>query len=98
SGRRRRRGRKGDCLALSGSFLDPKGGTIVPMPSTSSNSARLSELLDAEEERYRASHPRSLALAGQAAKSLLNGVPMSWMTHWATPFPLFMRRANGTRL
>ena len=68
------------------------------MSSTSSKSARLSELLDAEEKRYRASHPRSLALAGQAAKSLLNGVPMSWMTHWATPFPLFMQRANGTRL
>jgi len=68
------------------------------MSSTSSKSARLSELLEAEEERYRASHPRSLTLAGQAAKSLLNGVPMSWMTHWATPFPLFMQRAKGARL
>jgi glutamate-1-semialdehyde 2,1-aminomutase len=68
------------------------------MSSTSSRSARLSELLETEEERYRASHPRSLTLAGQAAKSLLNGVPMSWMTHWATPFPLFMQRAKGARL
>jgi glutamate-1-semialdehyde 2,1-aminomutase len=68
------------------------------MPSTSSESARLSELLEAEEERYRASHPRSLTLAGQASNSLLNGVPMSWMTHWATPFPLFMQRAKGARL
>ena len=58
----------------------------------------MSELLEAEEERYRASHPRSLALAGQAAKSFLNGVPMSWMSHWATPFPLFMERAKGARL
>jgi glutamate-1-semialdehyde 2,1-aminomutase len=68
------------------------------MSSPSSNAARLSELLEAENERYRASHPRSLALAEQAARSLLNGVPMSWMTHWATPFPLFMERAKGARL
>jgi glutamate-1-semialdehyde 2,1-aminomutase len=68
------------------------------MSSPSSNAARLSELLEEENERYRASHPRSFALAGQAARSLLNGVPMSWMTHWATPFPLFMERAKGARL
>ena len=68
------------------------------MPATSANAARLSALLETENERYRASHPRSLALADQASRSLLNGVPMSWMTHWATPFPLFMERANGARL
>src|SRR6476646_10280138 len=68
------------------------------MPATSSNVARLSALLETENERYRASHPRSLTLAGEAAKTLLNGVPMSWMTHWATPFPLFMQRAKGARL
>ena len=68
------------------------------MRSPSSNATTLSELLEAEDERYRAFHLRSLNLAGQAAKSLLNGVPMSWMTHWATPFPLFMQRANGARL
>src|SRR6188508_1929697 len=70
----------------------------LSMPATSANAARLSALLETENERYRASHPRSLALADQASRSLLNGVPMSWMTHWATPFPLFMERANGARL
>jgi glutamate-1-semialdehyde 2,1-aminomutase len=68
------------------------------MPSTSSSSATLSKLLEAESERYRSSHPRSRELARQAGKSLLNGVPMSWMTHWATPFPVFMERAQGARL
>jgi glutamate-1-semialdehyde 2,1-aminomutase len=68
------------------------------MPVTSSNLTPMSDLLEAEEERYRESHPRSRALATDAARSFLNGVPMSWMSHWATPFPLFMERAKGARL
>jgi glutamate-1-semialdehyde 2,1-aminomutase len=66
--------------------------------SSVSYTTALSELLAGEEARFRESHPRSRALAAEAAKSLLNGVPMSWMAHWATPFPLFMERAQGARL
>jgi glutamate-1-semialdehyde 2,1-aminomutase len=68
------------------------------MTSTSPHTTPLSELLAGEEARFTEAHPRSHALAARASKSLLNGVPMSWMTHWATPFPLFMERAKGARL
>ena len=66
--------------------------------SPASYTTALSELLSSEEARFTESHPRSQALAAGAAKSFLNGVPMSWMTHWVTPFPLFMERAQGARL
>jgi glutamate-1-semialdehyde aminotransferase len=56
---------------------------------------RLARLLDAERERFRAAHPRSLALFERAKGSLLDGVPMNWMVEWASPYPLFVDRASG---
>lgn len=68
------------------------------MSGTSTTATAVQELLAIEETRFRESHPISASLARQAATSLLNGVPMSWMTHWATPFPIFMDSAKGARL
>ncbi len=68
------------------------------MSQTTTHVSGFTKLIDAENERFRETHPRSYDLATQTAKSLLNGVPMSWMTHWATPFPIFMDRASGARL
>ncbi|HEX3274835.1 MAG TPA: aspartate aminotransferase family protein [Gemmatimonadales bacterium] len=59
---------------------------------------RLAELLADEERRFRAAHPRSLALAERARQSLLGGVPMQWMTRWAGGFPLFAAEAEGAWL
>ena len=44
---------------------------------------RVRSLLDEERERFVAEHPASVALAERAGRSLLNGVPMNWMTRWA---------------
>ena len=62
------------------------------------DSARLSELRTAEDERFRGTHPRSAALAEEARGSLLAGVPMPWMTRWPGPFPVFAESAAGGHL
>jgi glutamate-1-semialdehyde 2,1-aminomutase len=56
---------------------------------------RLGALLADEERRFREAHPRSLALAERAGRSLLGGVPMPWMTRWPGGFPLFVAEADG---
>jgi glutamate-1-semialdehyde 2,1-aminomutase len=57
--------------------------------------ARLSTLLEAEEARFRATHPGSLALHERARRSLLGGVPMNWMVRWAGRVPVFVQDASG---
>jgi glutamate-1-semialdehyde 2,1-aminomutase len=59
--------------------------------------ARLESLLEREEERFVAEHPRSGALYKRAETSLLGGVPMNWMKKWAGAFPVFVAHAKGAR-
>jgi len=59
---------------------------------------RLGTLLADEERRFRGAHPRSLALAERARRSLLGGVPMPWMVRWAGGFPLFVTVGEGAYL
>ena len=56
---------------------------------------RLGELLAAEDALFAERHPRSKELYEQAKQHLLDGVPMNWMTRWASPFPLFVDEAHG---
>jgi glutamate-1-semialdehyde 2,1-aminomutase len=56
-----------------------------------------SGLLAREVERFEAQHPRSRALAQEAAGSLLAGVPMPWMIRWPGGFPVFAAEAKGAR-
>ena len=58
---------------------------------------RLAELHAEEERRFVAEHPRSAALAQEASRSLLAGVPMPWMTRWPGSFPVFFETASGAR-
>jgi glutamate-1-semialdehyde 2,1-aminomutase len=37
------------------------------------------------------------ALAEDAAKNWLRGVPMHWMVDWGTPFPLFVSKGQRRR-
>ncbi len=67
-------------------------------PLATVDRARLRLLLDEEADRFRRDHHRSGALWERAQGSLLGGVPMSWMTEWASPYPVFMREARGARL
>ncbi|MDE0045132.1 MAG: transaminase [bacterium] len=57
--------------------------------------AALEEILAGERARFVETHPRSEAMFERSRASLLNGVPMNWMTKWATPFPLFAQDAEG---
>lgn len=59
---------------------------------------RLAELKAGEDELFARTHPRSRQLYGQARDQMLDGVPMSWMTRWASPFPLFVASAEGARV
>ena len=51
--------------------------------------------MTAERERFLETHPRSRALHDRARRSLLDGVPMNWMSEWASPVPLFVDEARG---
>jgi glutamate-1-semialdehyde 2,1-aminomutase len=66
------------------------------MPTTSSvDRDLLARLMSAELERFARAHVRSGKLHERAKASLIDGVPMNWMTEWASPFPLFVERASG---
>lgn len=54
--------------------------------------------MDREVEHYVAERPKSRQLHERAKKSLLGGVPMSWMRIWVGPFPIFVKEAKGSRL
>ncbi|MBI1758957.1 MAG: aspartate aminotransferase family protein [Actinobacteria bacterium] len=56
---------------------------------------RLAELATRERDRFAAAHPRSAELFAQASTSMPGGVPMSWMSKWAGPFPVFVDTAQG---
>lgn len=59
---------------------------------------RVSDLLAAERRRFRTDHPRSVALFERARGCMVGGVPMPWMTEWASPCPIVVDRAEGSRL
>ena len=63
----------------------------IPRPAIAGLFAR-------ETERFAAANPKSRALAERAAVHMPNGVPMHWMTDWATPFALFVASAAGASL
>ncbi|UDY35552.1 transaminase [Dermatobacter hominis] len=58
---------------------------------------RLEGLMAAERELFVRRTPRSAELHEQARRSLLAGVPMSWMTRWPGPHPVFVDEASGAR-
>jgi glutamate-1-semialdehyde 2,1-aminomutase len=60
--------------------------------------ARLADLFARETESFRATHARSAELHREAAGSLLGGVPMSWMSRWPGPHPIFVAEARGAEL
>jgi glutamate-1-semialdehyde 2,1-aminomutase len=59
---------------------------------------RVRALLERERERFVASHPRSIDFQRRAATSMLSGVPMNWMTRWASPSPVVVTAASGAEI
>jgi glutamate-1-semialdehyde 2,1-aminomutase len=62
---------------------------------TAINRTRLSSLLTQEVQTFHDTHPRSKQLFERAKRSMLAGVPMSWMMRWPGTFPLFVAEASG---
>ncbi len=58
---------------------------------------RLAGLIETEERRFVEEHRRSRELFESGRGALLAGVPMPWMTEWASPFPVFAESAEGAR-
>jgi glutamate-1-semialdehyde 2,1-aminomutase len=61
------------------------------------NRDRLAGLVEREERRFIERHPRSHEVFERGQRALLAGVPMPWMTEWASPFPVFAGRAAGAQ-
>jgi glutamate-1-semialdehyde 2,1-aminomutase len=70
----------------------------MPLAHLPISRAHLGRLLEEEERRFHETHARSGELAQQAATSLLSGVPMSWMAHWASPHAVYLDTATGARV
>lgn len=58
----------------------------------------LNRLLDAEQERFRALHPRSAAAWQQGRQHYLYGGPSHWMRRWAGGFPIYADEAHGAHI
>ena len=69
----------------------------APTPSRFAPSA-LSSRFATETQRFTATHPRSIALAAQAAQHFLFGVPLHWMRDWPSPASLCVQQAQGAQL
>ena len=60
--------------------------------------ARIAELMDREQFRFVDTHPESRRLHERGQDSLLDGVPMNWMTRWPGAFPVFVETAQGAEV
>jgi glutamate-1-semialdehyde 2,1-aminomutase len=58
----------------------------------------ITALLERENTLYVQRNATSAQLSEKSARHWLRGVPMHWMVDWGTPFPLFIREAQGTTL
>jgi glutamate-1-semialdehyde 2,1-aminomutase len=58
----------------------------------------VSAMTEREWARFAQSHPKSHKLAQDAQRHFPGSVPMSWMTDWATPYPIFAQHASGARI
>jgi glutamate-1-semialdehyde 2,1-aminomutase len=51
-----------------------------------------------ELQQFASLHPGSRTLHERAVASMVGGVPMPWMARWAGAFPLYVKRAVGSRV
>jgi glutamate-1-semialdehyde 2,1-aminomutase len=59
------------------------------------NRSKLELALQQERQHFIECHSRSKALHEEAKRHLHDGVPMNWMTRWASDFPVFVDSASG---
>ncbi|MCP1834232.1 glutamate-1-semialdehyde 2,1-aminomutase [Bradyrhizobium sp. USDA 4532] len=66
--------------------------------ATAERTGVLNRLLDAEQERFRALHPRSAAAWQEGRQHYLYGGPSHWMRRWAGGFPVYAEEAQGAHI
>src|SRR6266536_333439 len=78
----------------------PPGTEDRPMIANSPlvDRKRLTELLELERRTFSERNPRSRALFDQSKRTLLNGVPMSWMSCWPGGYPVFAANAKDATI
>jgi glutamate-1-semialdehyde 2,1-aminomutase len=59
---------------------------------------RVATVHEAELERFARDHPRSRELFERAQGSLVDGVPMTWMSKWVGGHPVYAAAAHGARI
>ena len=60
--------------------------------------ARIDALIDREQARFAADHPRAAAAWEQGRKHFLYGGPSHWMRRWAGGFPIYVDTAKGASI
>jgi glutamate-1-semialdehyde 2,1-aminomutase len=68
------------------------------LPDRGIDPSRVERMLERERARFAETHPRSVDFHRRATGSMLYGVPMNWMTRWASPSPVVVARASGATL
>src|SRR6266536_3457322 len=78
----------------------PPGTEDRPMIANSPlvDRKRLTELLELERRTFSERNPRSRALFDQSKRTLLNGVPMSWVSCWPGGYPVFAANAKDATI
>lgn len=61
------------------------------------NREKLAQLFAKEVTLFESKHPKSAELHKKAMGPLMGGVPMSWMSKWPGPHPVYVQSAKGSR-
>jgi glutamate-1-semialdehyde aminotransferase len=61
------------------------------------NREKLAQLFAKEVTLFESKHPKSAELHKKAIGPLMGGVPMSWMSKWPGPHPVYVSSAKGSR-
>jgi len=59
---------------------------------------KVDRLIDREQQRFAALHPRSAEAWARGREHFLYGGPSHWMRRWAGGFPVYAQHAKGARL
>jgi len=66
--------------------------------TTEQRAGVIDRLLDAEQERFRRTHPRSADAWQEGKRHFLYGGPSHWMRRWAGGFPVYVDEASGAHI
>lgn len=55
-------------------------------------------LLEEEENKFEAAHPKSKKLYNEGLKHYLYGAPMHWMQRWSSRYPIYVAKAEGATI